>query len=108
MSRITVALVLLLPLPTIAFAQLAPEVVIGWLGYSDGTITQAVSVRNNGILPIRSVRIRCDFLREEKRLGASGSVEIKNISSDAIGYGSISVKSKISPNEADCRVLSVK
>jgi hypothetical protein len=36
------------------------------------------------------------------------SVEITNISSNAAGYNSISIKSKISPDQADCHIISVK
>ena len=108
MSKINLALVLLLALPTIAFAQPRAELMIGWLRYSGGTINQVLSVRNNGILPIRSVKIGCRFFRDEKLLRVSGSVEIKNVAPDAIGYNSISIRSKISPDQADCQVLSVK
>jgi hypothetical protein len=78
------------------------------LGYSDGTINQALTVRNNGLRTIHSVKIGCRFFRDEKPLKASGSVEITNISSNAAGYNSISIKSKISPDQADCHIISVK
>jgi hypothetical protein len=108
MSKIGGAVALLLTFPMIASAQSMPDLVIGWLGYSDGTINQALSVRNNGLRQIRSVKIGCRFFRDEKPLKASRSVKIKNISPNAVGYNSISIKSKISPDQADCHIVSVK
>ena len=107
MSKIEGAIALLLTFPMTASAQSTPELVIGWLGYSDGTINQALTVRN-GLRTIHSVKIGCRFFRDEKPLKASGSVEITNISSNAAGYNSISIKSKISPDQADCHIISVK
>ena len=108
MSKVGGTIALLLTFPMIASAQSRPELVIGWLGYSDGTINQALSVRNNGLLTIRSVKIGCRFFRDEKPLKSSGSVEITNISPNAAGYSSISIKSKISPDQAVCHIVSVK
>lgn len=108
MSKIGGAIALLLTFPTIASAQSKPELVIGWLGYSGGTINQALSVRNNGLRTIQSVKIGCRFFRDEKPLNASGSVEITNISPNSAGYNSISIKSKISPDQANCHIVSVK
>ena len=109
MSKIGGAIALLLTFPMFASAQSGQtELVIGWLGYSGGTINQAMSVRNNGLLPIGNVKIACRFFRDEKPLKASGSVEITNISPNAAGYNSISIKSKISPDQADCHIVSVK
>jgi hypothetical protein len=98
-------------LPAVALAQQQTELDIGWLNYSAETISQDLSVRNNGLLPIRTVRIGCRFshffANNAKQLGA-GTVEIGNIASNATGYGTMKMASKISPDSATCHVVSVK
>ena len=108
MYKVAGALFLLLIFPMNASALSRPDLVIGWLGYSDGTIIQALSVRNYGRLPLQNVRILCRFFREEKPIGASGSVTIANIAPGATDYNSISIKSKIPPDQADCHIASVR
>jgi hypothetical protein len=76
MSKIGGAIALLLTFPTTASAQSTPELVIGWLGYSDGTINQALTVRNNGLRTIHSVKIGCRFFRDEKPLPARSKLRI--------------------------------
>ena len=74
-------------LPAAALAQQQTELNIGWLSYSAGTISQDLSVQNNGLLPINAVRITCRFshffMDYFKRLRA-GTVEIRNIASNAV------------------------
>ena len=88
-------------LPAFALAQQPTELNVGWLSYSAGTISQDLSVRNNGLLPIKTVSIGCRFshffMHYSKQLGA-GTVEIENIASNAIGYKTMTIASKISPN----------
>jgi hypothetical protein len=85
MSKIAVLVVGLLVLPAIAVAQQpSPEFTVGWLNYSAGTISQDLSVRNNGWRPIKTVKIRCRFFLYSKHLGA-GAVEIDNIASNTVG-----------------------
>ena len=111
MSRIAASVVALLMLPAIALAQPPTELNIGWLNYSAGTISQALSVRNNGLRPIKTVRIGCRFTHffthRAQRLG-SGTVEIKNITINTTGYKTMKVASKISPTTATCHIVSVK
>src|SRR5271154_1640195 len=101
MYKITVSVVGLLMLPAIALAQPLPELNIGWLSFSTGTVSQDLSVRNNGLLTIKTVRIGCRFshifMHYSKYLGA-GTVEIESIASNAIGYKTMTIASKISPN----------
>jgi hypothetical protein len=89
----------LLLLPAVALAQ-PTELNIGWLNYSAGTISQDLSVRNNGLLPIRTAKIGCSFSHffkhYSKQLGA-GTVEIENVASNAIAYRTMKMGSKISP-----------
>jgi hypothetical protein len=63
------------------------------------------------LLPIKTIRIGCSFSHffehDAKQLGA-GAVEITNIASNATGYGTINIASKISPTSATCHVVSVK
>ena len=110
MSKIAASLVGLLLLPAIALAQ-QPTLNVGWLNYSAGTISQDLSVQNNGLLPIRSVRIGCSFSHffkhYSKQLGA-GTVEIENIASNATAYRTMKMASKISPTSATCHIVSVK
>jgi hypothetical protein len=94
-------------LPTGARAQQTAELVIGWLDYSSGTISQELSVLNNGRLPIKTVRIECSFFLNARKL-ATGSAEITNIDPTFIQYKKILVSSPISPNSATCRVVSIK
>ena len=105
--KIMGSIVGLLVLPTIAVAQQATELTIGWLGYSAGNISQDLSVRNNGILPIKTVKIRCRFFQYSKQLGA-GAVEINDIASNAVGYNTMTIASRTSPNSATCHMISVK
>ena len=107
MSKIAGLAVGLLLLPAIAVAQQATELTIGWLGYSAGNISQDLSVRNNGILPIKTVKIRCRFFQYSKQFGA-GAVEITNITSNAVGYNTMTIASRTSPNSATCHMISVK
>jgi Sulfatase-modifying factor enzyme 1 len=99
-----------LMLPAIALAQQPTELNVGWLSYSAGTISQELSVRNNGLIPIKTVRIGCRFshvfMHYSKQLGA-GTVEIENIASNAIGYKTMTIASKISPTSATCHIVSV-
>lgn len=98
----------LLMLPAVALAQ--PELNVGWLSYSAGTISQDLSVRNNGLLTIKTVRIECRFshifTHYSQQLGA-GTVEIENIASNAVGYKTLTIASKISPTSATCHIVSV-
>jgi hypothetical protein len=110
MYKIAGSVVGLLMLPTIALAQQPTELNIGWLSYSAGIISQDLSVRNNSLLTIKAVRIGCHFshifMHYSKQLGA-GTVEIENIASNAIGYKTITIASKISPTSATCHIVSV-
>jgi hypothetical protein len=98
----------LLVLPTIAVAQVPTELMIGWLSYSAGTISQDLSVRNNSYLPIKTVRIRCRFFQNlmSKRIGA-GVVKIENIASNTIGYKTMIIASHAKPITATCHIVSV-
>ena len=111
MSKIAASVVGLLLLPAIALAQQQTELNVGWLNYSAGTISQDLSVQNNGLLSIRTVRIGCSFSHffkhYSKQLGA-GTVEIENIASNATAYRTMKMASKISPTSATCHILSVK
>ena len=111
MSKIVASVVGVLLSPAIALAQQQAELNVGWLNYSAGTISQDLSVQNNGLLPIRAVRIGCSFSHffkhSAKQLGA-GTVEIENIASNATAYGTIKMASKISPTSATCHIVSVK
>lgn len=103
---------LLVVLPAIAVAQQpTPEFTVGWLNYSAGTISQDLSVRNNGWLPIKTVRIGCrffHFFKHSSRQVGAGAVQIDNITSNAIGYGTMIIASHISPTSATCKMISVK
>jgi hypothetical protein len=109
MSKIAGSAIGLLVLPAIAVAQPSPALTIGWLNYSAGTISQDLSVRNNGVRPIKAVRIGCRFFQyiNSKQLGA-GAVEIENIASNAVGYKTMIIASHTSPTSATCHIVSVK
>jgi hypothetical protein len=111
MSKIAGSLVGLLVLPAVALAQQPAEMNIGWLSYSAGAISQNLSVRNNGLLTIKTVSIGCRFshifTHYSKQLGA-GTVEIENIASNAVGYKTMIIASKISPTSATCHIVSIK
>jgi hypothetical protein len=110
MSKIAGPVVALLMLPATAVAQSA-ELNVGWLSYSAGTVSQDLSVRNNDLLPIKTVRIMCRFshisTHSVKQLGAS-TVEFANIAPNAVGYKTMTMASKISPTSATCHIVSVK
>ena len=109
MSKIAASLVGLLLLPAIALAQ-QPTLNVGWLNYSAGTISQDLSIQNDGQLPM-TVRVGCRFSHffkhYSKKLGA-GTVEIENIASNATAYRTMKMPSKISPTSATCHIVSVK
>ena len=96
----------LLVLPTIAVAQQPTELMIGWLSYSAGAISQDLSVQNNSYLPIKSVGIRCRFFHDlmSKQVGA-GAVKIENIASNAVGYKTMKI-AKFIPNPLTRPVIS--
>ena len=98
----------LLVLPTIAVAQQPTELMIGWLSYSAGTISQDLSVQNNSYLPIKSAGIRCRFFHDlmSKQVGA-GAVKIENIASNAVGYKTMKIASDTKPVNATCHITSV-
>ena len=110
MYKIAGSVVGLLMLPAIALAQQPTELNVGWLSYSAGNISQDLSVRNNGLLTIKTVIIGCRFshvfMHYSKQLGA-GTVEIENIASNTIGYKTMTIASKISPTTATCHIVSV-
>jgi len=110
MSKIAASVVGLLLLPAVALAQ-QTELNVGWLNYSAGTISQNLSVQNNGLLPIKTIRIGCNFSHffkhYAKQLGA-GTIEIENIASNATAYRTMKMPSKISPTSATCHIVSVK
>ncbi len=107
MSKTAGLVVGLLMLPAIAVAQQpSPEFVVGWLSYSAGTISQDLSVRNNGWDTIKTARVRCHFFLYSKRLGA-GTVKIKDITANVVGYKTMTVASATRPNSANCRMVSV-
>jgi hypothetical protein len=95
-------------LPAIAVAQQPTELMIGWLSHSAGTISQDLSVQNNGLLPKKTVRIRCRFFQHlmSKQVGA-GAVKIESIASNAIGYKTMTVASHTKPISATCHIVSV-
>jgi hypothetical protein len=101
--------VAVLSLPMSA-AQSKTELSIGWLAYSNGTITQTLSVWNNARLPIKTVKIDCRFFSDADQLNqlAAGSVQIKNILPSAAGYGTLSSASKAPANGASCHIVSIK
>ena len=111
MSKIAASVVGLSLLPAIAQAQQPAALNVGWLNYSAGTISQDLSVQNNGLLPIKTVRIGCRFSHfyrhYAKQLGAS-TIKIENIASNTTTYGTMKMASKISPTSATCRIVSVK
>ena len=102
--RIVIGLLLL---PTNAIAQQKAELMIGWLGCSDGMISQVLAIKNNDARTIRIATVKCNFSRDEKPF-AVGSVDIDNIDPTAAGYGKISIKSANPSDEATCRIRSVK
>jgi hypothetical protein len=65
------------------------ELNVGRPSYSAGTISQDLRLQNNGLLPIKAVRIgsrsSLSFVHYSEQLRA-GTVEIENIASNAIGY----------------------
>ncbi|MGO8910272.1 MAG: hypothetical protein ACLQDM_13280 [Bradyrhizobium sp.] len=112
MSKILGLAIGLWVLPSVALAQQpSPELMIGWLSYSAGTISQDLSVQNNGWRPIKTVRIGCRFVHffknYSKKLG-SGVAEIDNIASSAIGYKTMIIASQTSPTGATCHIISFK
>ena len=108
MTKIAVSLIGLLVLPSVALAQQpSPDFTVGWLSYSAGTISQDLSVRNNGWLPIKTVRIRCRFFQYSKQLGA-GAVEIRNITSNTVGYKTMTIASRTPPESATCHMITVR
>jgi hypothetical protein len=111
MSRIVASVVGLLLLPRIALAQQSTELNMGWLNYSAGIVSQDISVRNNDLLPIKTVRIGCRFSHffkhHAEQLGA-GTVQINNVAPNAIAYATMKIMSKIPPTSAACRIVSVK
>ena len=110
MLKIATAAVGLIALPTIAAAQSKAELMVGWLDYSAGTITQDLGVRNNGRLPIKAVKIGCRFFRDADQLHqlGTGSAEIENIVPDSAGYKTLRLESKTPAQNASCHVISVK
>jgi hypothetical protein len=108
MSKITAVVFGLMVLPTIALAQVPTELMIGWLSYSAGTISQDLSVQNNSYLPIKTVTIRCRFSQDlmRKQIG-TGTVKIENIASNAIGYKTMTVTSRTKPISGNCHIVSV-
>jgi hypothetical protein len=98
----------LLALPSVAAAQSKAELDIGWLGYSNGMITQDLSVWNTDLDPIKDVKITCRFFRAPDQLDqlGAGSVEIKNIAPDSAGSETLSVPSKIAASSAS--IVSVE
>ena len=108
MYKIASSVVGLLMLPAIAVAQQPAELMIGWLSYSAGTISQDLSVQNNSYLPIKTVRIRCRFFQHlmSKQIGA-GAVKIESIASNAIGYKTMTGASHSKPTSAGCHIVSV-
>jgi hypothetical protein len=111
MSRIAGSVLGLLVLPGTALAQQPTELSVGWFSYSARTISRNLRVQNNGLLPIKAVRMGCRFshffVHYSKELGA-GTVEIENIASNAIGYKTMRIASKVSPTSAACHIVSVK
>ena len=107
MSKVAGSIVGLLALPTIAVAQQAsPSLIVGWLGYSAGTINQDLSVQNNSWSPIKAAKIGCRFFDDSKQLGA-GTVEIRNIAANAAGYKTMTIAGRTPPNRATCKMVSV-
>jgi hypothetical protein len=107
MSKITTVAAVLSLLPAVAVAQSKTEMTVGFLDHSGGTIHQALSVRNNGLRPIKAVTIACRFFRYSKLLGA-GSIGLENIPPDSAGYTTMRVASQTPPNRATCDIASVK
>jgi|SRR5271170_6902449 len=111
MSKVAGAVVVgLLALPMMAAAQSQSELDIGWLDYSDGTITQKLCVLNNDRLPIKAVKISCHFFSDTNLLNeiGAGSVQIQNIAPSGAGYETLSVASKTPANSATCHIVSVE
>ena len=62
MSKIAASVVGLLLWPVIAKAQQEAELNVGWLNYSAGTISQDLSVQNNGFASDKSRQNRMQLL----------------------------------------------
>jgi hypothetical protein len=107
MWKIMAAAAGLLVLPSAAVAQAKTELMIGFLDHSGGTISQALGVRNNGVRPIRAVRIACRFFRYSTPL-AAGSIGLEDIAPDAASYATLRVASPRTPNRATCHAVSVE
>ena len=91
-------------------AQPKTELSIGWLAYSNGMITQTLSVWNNARLPIKSVKIDCRFFSDADQLNqiAAGSVQIDNIQASSVGYGTLLSASRAPAKGASCYIVSIK
>jgi len=107
MWKILAAAAGLLALPSVAAAQSKTELMIGFLDHSGGTISQALSVRNNGVRPIKTVTIACRFFRYSTPL-AAGSIGLEDIAPDAAKYTTLLVASQTPPNRATCHAVSVR
>ena len=103
------ALLGLIALP-MSTAQSKTELSIGWLAYSNGRITQTLSVWNNARLPIKSAKIDGRFFSDDDQLNqiAAGSVKIENIQPSAAGYGTLSSASRAPAKGASCHIVSIK
>jgi hypothetical protein len=97
----------LLALPAVAVARPKTELMIGFLDHSGGTIRQTLSVRNNGLRPIKAVTIVCRFFRYSTPLGA-GSIGLEDIAPDAAKYTTLLVASQTPPNRATCHTVAVE
>jgi hypothetical protein len=105
MLRIGVLIGLAIATTNFASAQGGLTLTIGRLAYSGSYIHQNVSVKNETSNLVRLVEVECGFFHTDELI-ATASALIENIAPNGKGFKTILEGSDISPDRAECRIVS--
>jgi hypothetical protein len=88
-------------------AQQGLTLTLGRLIYDARYIQQAVSVKNDTSNLVGTAKIECGFFSKGELI-ATGSTYVENIAPNAMAFKTVLNPSDISPDHAECRIVSVR
>jgi hypothetical protein len=88
-------------------AQQGLTLTVGRLTYSGTYIHQNISVKNETSNVVRDVKVECGFFKNGELIAAS-SAYVENIITNTSGFVTVLERTDVSPDRAECRIVSVR
>lgn len=104
MLKAAACLVCLMATPVIA-QQAELHLTRGKMSFSDGYITQIISVKNDSGTNLKAVQVECGFYGQNQ-LQAAGRLFINNLQAGQTGFDAVVAESNAAADRSDCRIVT--